>query len=153
VPGLRRAAQRWSTAVAALVAAVALAGCADGARPGAAAAASAEVDLRIRIAASARDGAPSRAWRLRCDPAGGDWPAVDAACERLTARVLRPIGFETRDLQAITSQPVRVSGRAFGATVSLRFPATGSSTRSRRLRSLRAALGSRAFREAARRSR
>lgn len=119
----------------------------------AASAASPTVDLRIRIAASAREGAPTRLWRLRCEPAGGDWPSVGPACRRLSAKVLAPIEFETKDFTRITRQPVRVTGRAFGKAVSLRFPAMGSSGRRARLRALRSALGSSAFSEAERRSR
>ena len=67
--------------------------------------------------------------------------------------MLRPFGAETRDLVSITSQPVRISGRAFGRTVALRIPASGSSTRRARYRELKAALGRDAYTEAQRRSR
>jgi hypothetical protein len=153
-----RAVRNIPVAVAfAFVLALALAACADddesatttsteaGARPA--------VDLKIEIAASADDAAPSKTWTLRCSPGGGSWPSVGPACERLTAEVLSPIRVETRDLQQITDQPVRISGRAFGSPVSLAIPAQGSGTRLARLRALRAALGAGAFDEAQRRSR
>lgn len=134
---------------------VALAACGDdGASAGATTgSAPASIDLEIEIAASAREGAPSRSFDLRCDPNGGTWPSVDPACRRLTPRLLSPIKIETRDLQQITDQPLRISGRAFGADVSLDIPAMGSGTRLARLRALREALGPVAFDEAARRSR
>lgn len=116
-------------------------------------AATPRVDLRISIAASAKRGAPVRVWRLRCDPDGGSWPSVGPACGRLRASMLRPITIETRDLVPITPQPVVLGGRAFGRRVSLRFAATGSSTRRARLRELRTALGERAYASALRRSR
>lgn len=115
--------------------------------------ASPAIDLRIRIAASARKGAPTRTWRLRCKPAGGDWPSVGPACRRLKPDLLAAIEIETRDYTRITTQPVRITGRAFGKAVSLRLPAMGSGTRRARLKLLRAALGPNAFREAERRSR
>ncbi len=116
-------------------------------------AASPAIDLRIRIAASTRAGAPARLWRLRCKPNGGDWPSVAPACRRLTPALLAPFEIETRDYRRITSQPVRITGRGFGRTVSLRFPAMGSGTRAARLKALRTALGPRGFSEAERRSR
>ena len=111
------------------------------------------VNLRIAIAASAANGAPSRTWRLRCAPSAGDWPAVATACRRLTSALLLPITHETRDLGYITNQPVRIRGSAFGHNVDLRFPARGSSTRRARLKALRSALGAAAYAEALRRSR
>jgi len=111
------------------------------------------VDIRIEIAASPHAGAPVRTWRLRCGPPAGDWPDAAGACKRLRADVVRPISGETRDLRPISSQPVRVRGRAFGRSVALAFPARGSSTRLERLRALERALGERAFAEARRRSR
>jgi hypothetical protein len=140
----------------ALVAAVAATGGSLGVRassPTTADAASPAVDLRIRIAASARTGAPARVWRLRCKPAGGDWPSVAPACRRLKPALLAPFEIETRDYTRITHQPVRITGRAFGETVSLRFPAMGSGTRAARLKALRTALGPNAFSTAERRSR
>ncbi len=140
-------------ATAALAVVVLLAACGGDTPPPATSTTRAAIDLEIEIAANADEGAPSKAWVLRCDPNGGTWPTVDAACERLTAELLSPIRIETRDLQQITDQPVRVSGRAFGADVSLSFPAQGSGTRLARLRGLRAALGEDAFDAAQRRSR
>jgi hypothetical protein len=118
-----------------------------------AAAASPAVDLRIRIAASARSGASTRTWRLRCKPAGGDWPSVGPACRRLKPALLAAFEIETKDYTRITRQPVRITGRAFGKVVSLRFPAMGSGTRAARLKALRTALGPNAFSTAERRSR
>jgi hypothetical protein len=115
--------------------------------------ADAAVDLRIKIAASARKGAPVRLWHLRCKPGGGDWPSVAPACRRLRPALLTPITIETRDYTRITRQPVRITGRAFGTVVDLRFPAMGSGTRAARLKALRTALGPRGFSQAERRSR
>ncbi|MGI8729078.1 MAG: hypothetical protein ACR2LK_03670 [Solirubrobacteraceae bacterium] len=137
-------------------AAVALAACADdesATDPTTTESRPAAIDLKIEIAASAREGAPTRSFSLRCDPDGGDWPSVEPACERLTAELLSPIEIETRDFQQITDQPLSISGRAFGADVSLDIPAQGSGTRLARLRALRTALGPRALDEAERRSR
>lgn len=149
---------RCIPAAAVLVAATAVgAGAGQGVRlvesPSAASAASPRVDIRIRIAASARKGAPTRTWRLRCSPAGGDWPSVGPACRRLKPDLLATIEFETKDYTQITRQPVRITGRAFGKAVALHFPAMGSGTRRARLKLLRTALGPRAFSEAERRSR
>jgi hypothetical protein len=121
--------------------------------PGTVGAASAAIDLRIRISASDRKGAPVRLWHLRCKPEGGDWPSVGPACHRLKPALLATIEFETKDYTRITRQPVRITGRAFGKVVDLRFPAMGSSTRTARLKALRTALGPRGFSEAERRSR
>lgn len=120
---------------------------------GTADAASPAVDLRIRIAASASKGAPVRLWHLRCKPAGGDWPSVGPACRRLKPELLTPIVIETQDYTRITRQPLRITGRAFGKSVLLRFPAMGSGTRAARLKALRTALGPRGFSQAERRSR
>jgi hypothetical protein len=129
-------------------------GCAvSGGSPPPSAAAAAAIQLRIAIAASAHKGAPVRAWRLRCKPAGGDWPSVGPACRRLKPELLATIEFETKDYTRITRQPVRLTGHAFGRAVSLQFPAMGSGSRRARLRLLRTALGPRAFSEAERRSR
>jgi hypothetical protein len=121
--------------------------------PGTAEAASPAMALNIRIAASAARGAPVRLWRLRCSPNGGDWPSVAPACRRLKPELLAPIDIETQDYGRVTRQPVRITGRAFGKVVSLRFAAMGSSTRAARLRALRTALGPRGFSQAERRSR
>jgi hypothetical protein len=144
-----------STAIAALAAAAALgSSCSDGGSVvSPAGAAAAKIDLHIRIAASARTGARTRTWRLRCTPDGGDWPGVGPACRRLKPQLLATIQVETEDYTRITRQPVRVTGRAFGKAVSLQFPAMGSGTRRARLKLLRTALGPRAFSEAERRSR
>ncbi len=107
----------------------------------------------FRIAASARKGSPTRTWRLRCKPAGGDWPSVGPACRRLKPALLAAFEIETRDYRTITRQPVRITGRAFGKRVSLTFPAMGSGTRAARLKALRTALGPNAFASAERRSR
>ncbi len=145
-------------AVGALAVAFALGtGCGDGesaaSATGTAAAATSTIDLRIRIAASDRKGASTRTWRLRCKPAGGDWPSVGPACRRLKPALLASIDFETKDYVRVTRQPVRIAGRAFGKAVSLSLPAMGSGSRRARLRALRVALGPRAFSEAERRSR
>jgi hypothetical protein len=139
----------------ALVTTIAVGGLGQRSAPGtaAAAAASPAFDLRIRIAASERTGAPVRLWHLRCKPAGGDWPSVGPACRRLRPELLTPITIETEDYGRITRQPVRITGRASGKVVDLRFPAMGSSTRAIRLRALRTALGPRGFSQAERRSR
>ncbi len=125
----------------------------DGSPPSPADAAAPAIDLRIAIAASARKGAPVRTWRLRCKPAGGDWPSVGPACRRLKPALLAAIEFETKDYTRITRQPVRFTGRAFGKAVALYFPAMGSGSRRARLKLLRTALGPHAFGEAERRSR
>jgi hypothetical protein len=116
-------------------------------------AASPAIDLRIRIAASESKKAPVRLWRLRCKPAGGDWPSVGPACRRLKPELLASIVYETNDYTRVTRQPVSINGRAFGKVVSLRFPALGSGTRASRLRALRTVLGPRGFSQAERRSR
>ena len=121
--------------------------------PPSADAASPRVDVRISIAASARKGSPARTWRLRCKPAGGDWPSVGPACRRLKPALLAAFEIETRDYRPITRQPARITGRAFGKRVSLTFPAMGSGTRAARLKALRTALGPNAFASAERRSR
>ena len=146
---------KGAAVVAALVviAAVAGFGLRDVSSPRTADAASPAIELRIRIAASAAKDAPVRLWRLRCKPAGGDWPSVGPACRRLKPAHLAAIEFETRDYAQITRQPVRINGRAFGKVVDLRIPAAGSSSRATRLSALRTALGPRAFSQAERRSR
>jgi hypothetical protein len=150
--GLR---SKRAAVAAALVTAVAAGGgeLRDAPSAGTAEAASSSIDLRIRIAASAKAAAPARTWRLRCRPGGGDWPSVAPACRRLKPALLATIEIETKDVTQITRQPVRITGRAFGKAVFLRFPAMGSGTRRARLKLLRTALGPRAFSEAERRSR
>lgn len=56
------------------------------------------------------------------------WPNVVPTCRRLKARLVS-IDVETKDYTRVTSQPVRITGRAFGKRVSLTFPAMGSGTR------------------------
>jgi hypothetical protein len=116
--------------------------------PAGAVARDASIDLRIAIAASARSGAPTRTWTLRCDPSGGSWRGRVAACARLTPSALAPITVETRDLVAVTRQPLRVTGRAYGRRVDLVFGAEGSSTRRARYRLVRRALGEGVYRTA-----
>jgi hypothetical protein len=110
----------------------------------------ARVDIRIAIAMPA--GEPARSWRLRCEPSGGDWPRRAGACGRLDASLLAPIGPESRDLVPIAARPVRLTGSAFGAPVSLYFPTAGSSTRRERFRALTRALGRGPFAHGGRRS-
>ena len=94
--------------------------------------------LRIQVEPPGRR---VQVWHLRCDPPGGTWPQADAACRRLDAEMLGPIGPETRDLVAVAPAPVLVTGTAFGRPVRLFFGVRGSSTRRDRFELLRQALG------------
>ncbi len=111
-----------------------------------------KVDLRITL----RDGdrGPLRKWTLRCGQVGNSWPDARGACRRLLDPEARaafaPITTETRDLVDITETPLVVTGRLAGRKIDLRIPVQGSSTRLKRYRSVRRALGSRAFDQAAR---
>jgi Subtilisin inhibitor-like len=82
---------------------------------------SAATELTISVRPNGNAG-PTKTWTLRCDPTGGSLPRAAAACERLTAKALKPLPADTICTQIYGGpQQARVRGSFRGRPVDSRF--------------------------------